>query len=238
MPQGSLRLMPEQKHYYAGTKSLGPPVPEAALTHCSGLNTTHDLTWKKSGDRCEKGCESREGRWRAGAGRGAGGAGTCSGPAPCSPVQVGLPLAVPGPVPLLVRPPPAVVDPCLAQVGLRGPTGGQTDGRTASRERPGGGRGRGGDGRGVRSRSRCSGGGGRGRDPARSGSRGAGGRQGPGGRDSESAPPGRARVRGAAVEPGGVVTPENAGSQGDREDESWRGIRRAAGALREGWSRT
>ncbi|XP_063549769.1 collagen, type I, alpha 1a-like [Gorilla gorilla gorilla] len=232
MPQGSLRLMPEQKHYYAGTKSLGPPVPEAALTHCSGLNTTHDLTRKKSG------CESREGRWRAGAGRGAGGAGTCSGPAPCSPVQVGLPLAVPGPVPLLVRPPPAVVDPCLAQVGLRGPTDGQTDGRTASRERPGGGRGRGGDGRGVRSRSRCSGGGGRGRDPARSGSRGAGGRQGPGGRDSESAPPGRARVRGAAVEPGGVVTPENAGSQGDREDESWRGIRRAAGALREGWSRT
>lgn len=163
-------------------------------------------------------------------------------PRPSAPEQVGLPLAVPGPAPLLVRPPPAVLDPRLAQVGLRGPTG---DPRT---DRGRGGRpaesawaaagGRGGDGRGVRSRSRCSGGGGRGRDPARSGGRGTGGRQGPGGRDSESAPPGRAPCRGAGIEPGGVVTPENAGSQGDREDESWRGIRRAAEALREGWSRT
>lgn len=146
---------------------------------------------------------------------------------------VGLPLAAPGPYATPRAPGVFNLISHPAQVGLRGPTDRHSDGRTARYERSGGRRGRGDDNCGLRSRSRCRGDGraGQGRSAAPACVRPA--------RSREAAARSEPRqvalgARGSEVQLGRVVTLEGSGSQRDREDESWRGIRRAARALRGG----
>lgn len=158
------------------------------------------------------------------------------GACPCarSPSSSGVGTAPPGgsgPHSTPRAPPLSIFYPHLAQVGLRGPADPQTrEPEDSRRERPGGRRGWGGDGCSLRSRSRCGG-------DERAGQ----GRSAGWGAALACVRPGAwkpeprvswARAlweRGLSGEPGAVVTPEGAGSQGDKKDRSWRGIRQRPG---------